>query len=301
MRVGHSRAGLSLIELIAVIAILGLMGGLIGSTIVGQQRFHRRAAAALDARQGVRDAMEVLSTDIRGASLEDTVRVMADSALELFAGIGTSVACRTISGTSIALAAESPTANTLTSFLLNPDSGDLALIYRRNDSLEVDGDRWERHRIATLTPRSGDPDCLAEGIAPGEGFVLTVQSPVDGVVAPGTPVRFVRRGRYSLYRSSDSEWYLGYRRCNAIGVSVCGAIQPISGPYRRYSADKAQTGFLFEYFDPVGAPLTATASPLSIARVDVTARADPGRTVSGGTGGGRLPEFATVSIAIRNR
>jgi len=293
MRMDSKRHGLGLIELIAVMAILGLVGGMVGSTIVAQQRFHRHAAAVLDARQGVRDAMEVLSTDIRAASLEDTVRVMADSALELFSGIGTSVACRTIAANSVALAAESPTANTLTSFMLNPDTGDIALIYRR-DSVDVDGDRWERFRVAALTTRAGEPDCLAEGMAPGEGFVLTVQQPFGGGLRPGTPVRFIRRGRYSLYRSSDSQWYLGYRRCNASGASVCGAIQPISGPYRRHSADKGQTGFLFEYFDAQGALLSSTASHPSIARVDITAR-------SGGHGGGLTPEFATGSIAIRNR
>jgi type II secretory pathway pseudopilin PulG len=293
MRIGSTRHGLGLIELIAVVAILGLMGGVVGSTIVAQQRFHRHATVVLDARQGVSDAMEVLSTDIRGASLEDTVRVMADSALELFSGIGASVACRALSANSVALAAESPTANTLTSFLLDPDTGDVALIYRR-DSADADGDRWDRYRIAALTPRVGEPDCLAEGVAPGEGFVLAVQQPFESALQPGTPVRFIRRGRYSLYRSSDAQWYLGYRRCNAIGASVCGAIQPISGPYRRHSADRGQTGFLFEYFDHQGALLTSTASPLSIARVDVTARA-------GGHGDGYMPEVATGSIAIRNR
>lgn len=300
MTIGKARLGLALIEVIAVIAILGLIGAMAGSTIIGQQRFHRNAGAVLSARQGVRDALEVLSTDIRGLSVDDTVRVMADSALELFAGIGSSVACRTIAASSIALPRESATGNTLTSFLLTPDTGDLALIYRR-DSTAVGGDRWERHRIATLTTRLGNPDCLAEGVAPGEGFVLTVQAPLEPAVTPGTPIRFVRRGRYSLYRSSDSQWYLGYRRCNAIGVSGCGAIQPISGPYRRYSADKEQTGFLFEYFDAQGGLLTAAASPLSIARVDVSARADSERTRGGGSSNTGVPEFASGSIAVRNR
>jgi len=299
LRTGNPRFGVGLIELIAVIAILGLVGGMVGSTIVRQQRFHRHTAGVLNARQGVRDAMEVLSTDIRGASVEDTVRFMADSALELFAGIGTSVACRTIAASSIALAAESPTASTLTSFILNPDTGDIALIYRK-DSAGSNGHRWERYRISSLTTRSGHPDCLAEGMGPGEGFALTVQSQIAPAVAPGTPVRFVRRGRYSLYRSSDSRWYLGYRRCNALGASSCGAIQPISGPYRRYSPDKARTGFLFEYFDARGELLTAAADPLSIARVDVSARADSERTPARGSSDG-APQFATGSIAIRNR
>jgi prepilin-type N-terminal cleavage/methylation domain-containing protein len=293
------RRGLGLIELVAVIAILGLVAGMMGSTIVSQQRFHRHAATVLGARQGVRDAMEVLSTDIRGASIDDTVRVMADSALELFAGIGISVACRTLSGNSISLASESPTGSTLTSFLLNPDTGDIALIYRK-DSIDADAGLWERHRIDAVTTKAGGRGCLGEDIDPAEGFVLTVRSPLGRIVERGTPVRFVRRGRYSLYRSSDSRWYLGYRRCNAIGASACGAIQPISGPYRRYNANKAETGFLFEYYDSGGDLLTSAASPLSIARVDITARADSDRPREESSGG-VPPEFASTSIAIRNR
>jgi type II secretory pathway pseudopilin PulG len=292
------RLGLGLIELIAAVAILGLVAGMIGSTIVSQQRFHRHAAAVLGARQGVRDAMEVLSTDIRGASLEDTIRMMADSALELFAGIGISVACRALSENSIALAAESPSANTLTSFLLNPDTGDIALIYRRG-SVDGEAGRWERHRVAAVTTLLSDRNCLTEGAAAQEGFVLNVQSPIERAVEPGTPVRFARRGRYSLYRSSDGKWYLGYRRCNAIGVSACGAIQPISGPYRRYSADKARTGFLFEYYDSSGGLIASTASPVAVARIDVSARAESDRSRDGSDGA--LPEFASTSIAIRNR
>src|SRR5688500_17795047 len=278
------RRGLGLIELVAVIAILGLVAGMVGSTIVSQQRFHRHTAAVLGARQGVRDAMEALSTDIRAASIDDTVRVMADSALELFAGIGISIVCRTLSGNSVALAGESPTASNLTSFLLTTDTGDIALIYRRH-SVDVDAGRWERHRIAAVTTKAGDRGCLTEDVGPKEVFVFTVQSPFGRAIEAGTPVRFVRRGRYSLYRSSDSMWYLGYRRCNALGAPVCGAIQPISGPYRRYNANKAETGFLFEYFDSSGDLLTSTASPLSIARVDVTARAETDRGRTGSSSG----------------
>ena len=283
----------------AVIAILGLVGAIVGSTIIDQQRFHRNAGAIIEAREGVRDAMEVLSTDLRGAAVSDTVRLMADSAIELFASIGTSVACRAISASSIALAGESATGNTLTSLLLAPDTGDIALIYRR-DSIAAGGHVWERHRIAALTSRLGNPHCLVDGVAPGEGFVLMLQSSLAQSVERGAPVRFVRRVRYSLYSSSDAQWYLGYRRCNAVGASVCGAIQPISGPYRRYSADKAQTGFLFEYFDARGERLAAGASPLAIARVDVSARAESKRVRGGGSPGGRVPEFATGSIAPRN-
>lgn len=293
------RSGVSLIEILVVVALLGMAGAVIVSAILDQQRFHRNASERLSARQGVRDAMEVLSADIRGSSTEDTLRVIADSALELFAGIGASVACRTISGNSIALAGESASGNTLTSFLLIPDTGDLALIYR--ESPDPPGGEWNRHRIAALTVRSGSPNCVADGAEPGEGFVLTLQSPPAEPVKRGTPVRFIRRGRYSLYRSSDSQWNLGYRRCDALGIPVCGAIQPVSGPYRRYTPDNAETGFLLEYFNAQGERVAGVGSALSITRVDVTARAERVQQRGAASPANSVPEIATASIAIRNR
>lgn len=285
--------------MIVVISLLGLTGVAIGSAILNQQRFHRDASALLDARQGVRDAMEVLSGDIRGSSPADTIRLMADSALELFTTIGTSVACRTVSGSGIYLAAESPSGNTLTSFLLAPDTGDLALAFRTTGDTTLGA--WERHRVGAFAGRSNRPGCFSDGAGPAEGFLLTLREAPEPPVRGGAPIRFIRRGRYSLYRASDGLWYLGYRRCNALGPSECGAIQPLSGPYRRYSGDRGQTGFLFEYFDAEGEKLSGGDSPLSVARIDVTARSERTRGNAGGTTDRTHPESATGSIALRNR
>lgn len=289
-----------------VLVILGVAGGAIGLTLLRQQRFYRGATELLYAREGVRDAIELLSTDIRGMATTDTVRLLADSAIEMFASIGSSVVCQ-ISGADIGLprAAPSP-GNTLTAFVTQPDTGDLALFYR--DSIEA-GSLWERHRIAGFSSRSLAATCPvwtgftraedAAGVA--SGFLVTLSTPVTSHVARGAPVRFVRRGRYSLYRASDGDSYLGYRRCNAVGPSQCGSIQPLSGPYRPYTRNTGATGLLFEYFDQLGAPLGAGASPLTLARVDVTARAE-GRQRLMVEGHSWTPgDSATLAVGVRNR
>lgn len=293
------RAGLSLVELAAVIAILGLVGAAIGSALLHQQRYFRHARDVLGVREGVRDAVQVLSTDIRGASASDTFRLMTDSAIEFFSGVGTAVVCRSISPSSFGLSDESASGATLSSFLALPDTGDLALLYVGGPDSGTNK-RWERHRILAFSESGANGGCLLEGATPGEGFRVTLGSPPEGQVMRGTPVRFIRRGRYSLYRSSDRLWYLGYRRCNALGASACGGIQPISGPYRRYSPNPDETGFLFEYFDPRGERASGVDSQLSAARVDITARAQ--RTGVGMFGAGApVADSATTSIAIRNR
>jgi len=303
---GLTRVGFTLIELAVVLVILGVVGSAIGVTLLRQQRFYRGATELLYAREGVRDALELLSTDIRGLSPADTARLLADSAIELYANIGSSVACQ-ITGTEIGLpGAIAAPGNTLTAFVTEPDTGDLALFYR--DSIEA-GSQWERHRITAFGARALAAACpVSSGFTRPEdagggakGFVVMLSTSLSSHVARGAPMRFIRRGRYSLYRASDGSSYLGYRRCNAIGPSECGAIQPLSGPYRAYSQHPEATGLLLEYFDAHGVRLATGSSPLALARVDITARAESRQRLSVEGHNSTPADAATVAIAIRNR
>jgi prepilin-type N-terminal cleavage/methylation domain-containing protein len=298
--------GFTLIELTVVLVILGVVGGAIGLTLMRQQRFYRGTTELLYAREGVRDALELLSTDIRGMAAADTARLLADSAIELFVSIGSSVVCQ-VAGAEVGLpGAAPPPGNTLTAFAAQPDTGDLALFYR--DSIEA-GSQWERHRIVGFASRSLAATCpvstglaRAEDLSPGQtGFLVTLSTPASSHVVRGAPVRFIRRGRYSLYRAGDGDSYLGYRRCNAIGPSACGSIQPLSGPYHAYSRNPGATGLLFEYFDVLGAPLTAGASPLTVARVDITARAESRQRLMIEGRAWTPSDSATLAIGVRNR
>jgi hypothetical protein len=274
-----------------VLALMGVLGSAIGLTLVRQQRFYRGATELLQAREGVRDAMELLSADIRGMSVADTVRLFADSAIEFFANVGTSIVCETTGGSGVGLpGASSGRGNVLTAFLSQPDTGDIAVFHR--DSMDG-ASEWERHRITDLAARPRGTAC--------PGFILDLATPLSAHARSGAPVRFIRRGRYSLYHASDARWYLGYRRCDAVGASRCGAIQPLAGPYRDYSPNPRNTGLLFEYFDESGRRLTPGELPLAIARVDITARAESRQRIVVEGRVSAPADSATVSIAIRNR
>lgn len=291
--------GFSLIELMVVLAIVGIIGSTIGLLLMRQQRFYRGTSELIATRQGVRDAIEVLTTDIRGMSVADTARLLADSAMEFFATIGSSVVCQSFGAGQVGLAPGG-----LTSFATQPDTGDLALIYTDTEPATL---RWQRYRITAFSARSVSTTCPpASGFAResdlttgAKAFLLALDAPLRDDVHPGSPVRFLRRGRYSLYRASDGDWYLGYRRCNAVGASSCGTIQPVSGPYRPYSRDRSQSGIVFEYFDRDGAALAG--APLLLARVDVSARAASRQQLL--VEGRRLTpaDSARVSVAARNR
>ena len=298
------RHGVSLAELVVVVALAGVVGGAVTLTINRQQLFYRGVSDLHYAREGVRDAMAVMSTDIRAMSVSDTVRLRADSAIEFFAGIGSSVVCQS-TGNQIGLPARHPEASSLSAFLVEPDTGDIAAFYTRS----AEGrEGWERHRIAGFSSRALATSCPpSSGFsaqrdldAAMTGFVVTLSDLLPGGIKAGVPVRFLRRARYSLYRASDGHWYLGYRRCNAVGASTCGPVQPLSGPYSPYSTDPGATGFDFEYFDARGHPLAPSDSPLMLARVDITARSE--RSQGAATHGQmeRIAEASTISVAVRN-
>ncbi|MFL5639248.1 MAG: PilW family protein [Gemmatimonadaceae bacterium] len=300
----HGRAGLSLTEMLVVMAIAGLLGGTVAVTLNRQQRFYRGAAELHYVRENVRDAIDVLSTDIRGMSVADTVGIRADSAIEFFANIGSSVVCQIV-GNEIGLPGVQSSASSLSSFLIEPDTGDLATFYGRSES---GAEEWKQRRIMAFSARTLPSTCpsssglsqQSETDATARGFVVSLAAPLDSEIRIGSPVRFARRVRYSLYRAGDGDWYLGYRRCNAIGLSVCGVIQPITGAYRAYSPDSRSTGLLFEYFDASGQRLVSTAPSPALARVDLTARSESADQLPFGFRSNRISDSAKVSVAIRN-
>jgi prepilin-type N-terminal cleavage/methylation domain-containing protein len=298
------RAAFSLIELTVVLAIVAIVGSSIGLILMRQQRFYRGTGELITTRQGVRDAIDVLTTDIRGMSAADTVRLAADSAIEFFSVIGSSVVCQMEAPSQPGLPPASLSGASLTSFATQPDTGDLAVFFVDSGP---GANTWGRHRIIAFSSRGLSTTCPpssgfsreADVASGAKAFAVSLDGPLEAGVRLGSPVRFVRRGRYSLYRASDGEWYLGYRRCNAIGSSVCGAVQPVSGPYRAYDRDVNQSGLAFEYFDRAGGRLQG--SPLSLARVDIAVRAGSRHQVVVEGKVWTPTDTARVSIAVRNR
>lgn len=298
-------SGFTLIELLIATAISGMIGAAIATTFVREQRFYSAAQEQIELRNRLREASSILAAEIKGAAISELgVPFMSDTAIELFTSVGTSVVC-TVSGSTIGVPPQSlARGNTLTSLIVQPDTSDIALIYGLPYAFPDSGN-WEQYRIASFATRSAAASCpavtgftTASDVAPGvNAWQLTTASPPSPNVKRGSPIHFVRRARYSIYKSG-SEWYVGYRRCNALGPSVCGAIQPVSGPYHSYSSGTG--GLSFSYYNASGASITQFQSP-TLARVSIVLRSEP-RQFSGLAPSAKSEvESLTVDVSPRNR
>lgn len=306
----HLHRGFTLIEVIAAIMLAALVGSTLVTTLRRQQRFYGSAAEMIQVRGQLRDGGDVLAADLRGAAVARYgLPLMTDSAVELFTTIGASVVCTTPSNRTLYIPPTVLASGTvLTSLLATPDTGDVALIYEIPGGIS-DSAQWVQFRIAAFGSRSLATSCpaasgftsVADAAAKRSGYALTLTTDPPPALRKGAPVRFLRRARYSLYRSSDSNWYLGYRRCHATGPPACGTIQPVSGPYLPFRNGGA-AGLAFRYFDSDGAELTDPSLSPTLARIDIIVRGETARAVSlAGDARSRYRDSAIVSISPRNR
>lgn len=289
------RAGFTLAEVVVALALSSIVGTALCGVLIAQQRVYRNATERLMLRHAVRDAAEVLPAELRGVGMGGGLAAqLSDTAVELYTVVGSSIVC---TATSMQLTLPPDTLLSgalLTSLAATPDTGDLAAVYME----PADSTRaatWERIAIADVSRRAAANGCPAStgfttpSDASSMAYVVTFALTQAAPPKPGAPVRFLRRGRFSVYRSSDARWYLGYRRCAASGVSLCGTIQPVSGPYA-----SARAGLRFRYRDRVGNAVLAPPWE-SIALVEIAVRS-VGRPAGTATAG----DSTAVVAALRN-
>lgn len=289
------RRGVALVEAVVAVTLLAVIAGLCAAAVAREWRAAGELAELHASRADLRDAAAILTTELRGAApLADTLRMTADTAIEFFAPVLAGVTCADPRGGRLLLAPAGEGGGALTSVTVEPDSGDLAWVWVQDSVGELGS--WQRRRIAAYsatTPEVCDPELAGAGPRP---MALTLEDDVAG--QSGAPLYVVRRSRYSVYKSSDGLWYLGYRRCNPLGPSVCGAVQPVAGPYRSRSAGVA--GIQFRFFDEAGSELVGALAPTRTARVELVVRSHATRMNRRAYAGGALDDSVVANVALRN-
>jgi len=286
------RAAFTLAELLIALLMSAVVVLAVVTTIRRQQRFHRTLDQALDARRAVRDAANVLATELRTLSVADTIPFVSDTAIEIRSVLGTSMLCApAFAGTGVVILAPDSAASgvRLTGWTTNPVAGDDLDI-----APAVPAAEWTRTGIAavtTTTAASCDRDWpvldASDRTPAREALQVSMAAPAGAALAPGWPVRVTRLARYSTYRAADGLWYLGYRRC---GTGGCVAVQPVVGGFASRGSPMTVRALRRDGTAVRGARVTG------IARIEIAIRG-VGRMGGGPSAAGA--DSATVVVATR--
>jgi hypothetical protein len=283
------RGGHTLIELVSALTLTGFVLTLAVGAMVRESRSHLALAARGAARAQLQQAGLALAADLRALSPHagDLPAAEArDSSIELRAHVGTATVCDTARGALAVREVASPDAPAgLPGW--SPSAGDSAWLLFAADSAP----RWEGRAVAAAR-RS------AAACAGLPGVLLDVTAPPPLGTVPGTPVRVTRHARWSLYRSADGQWYLGFREWSA-SLGRFDVVQPVAGPLAAYA--NTGGGLRFRYLDSSGAELPmGAADPRTVARIELVLRAPrlAGRRPRAGELGLSSLDSETVAIAL---
>ena len=298
------RRGFTTVELLVVLVMAGIVAASIGGVLRRQQRFFANAASLVERRVSLRDATGILPAEMRTLSPPSgDVIAFSDSSLEIRATIGAAVACDTLAnGAGLDLVPVRATrSNQLTAFSTTPQAGDIALMLDAGATSAATDDAWVElpiDGVASLTTAcAASPfiDPVADASAARLRLRLASGSRLPPTVGPGALVHVLRRVRYRLYRTSTSDWYLGYSEWDGAAYTV---VQPVSGPFAPYSRRVGSSGLMLRYLDDVDVPVTLLVDAPRIARIEVVARTEVGRGLSASQA---IVDSQTVAVRVRNR
>lgn len=306
------RRGLTLIELMLSIVLLGLMGGLIIGFLLKQERFYAGASEILLTRTQVRQASVMMPSDLRGiASTSGDIYAMTDTSIDFRSTFGSSYVCASTRASSqisippVNLAKGSA----LTVWSQTPVNNDSIALYVDSTNTSSKDDSWSYHRISATSVAfsNASPGCLsATGMmkstdvnAGNPSYAFTLSPTQSATVSAGAAVRFFKKVHYSLYRAADGNWYLGYYDCRTSRVPVCNAIQPIAGPLRPYIAGSPElAGVRFTYYDTLG---NVTTNRLAVSRISVLLQGQGTRTIQlVGSSPTTFRDSVRIEVGLRN-
>ncbi len=276
-----ARAGASLAELLVAMVMLGVIGAAATNSLTQQGRVRTRVVARLVAEAQLREAIAPLLADLGAASPaagDFTAGQATDTTVELRVAAAEAFVCALDGGDPATVHL------VLLSSMLGRSiaAGDMAWLY--------DGESWTGAPVERVAAVGAPVDGCTQRSAAAASLVRVTL----GGAAPratGAAVRFTRRIRYSFYRASDGNTYLGLRAWSA-STGGFASVQPVAGPLDR-------AGSRFRYLDTLGSPLGPShAAGPALAQVIIelagTGAPPAGRAVS-------IPPTLRATAALRNR
>ena len=306
------RRGLTLIELMISIVLLGLMGGLIIGFLLKQERFYAGASEILLTRTQVRQAAVLMPGDLRGISAAGgDIYAMTDTSIDFRSTFGSSYICASTRASSqISIPPQTlAKGSALTVWSQTPVNNDSLALYVDSTNASSKDDSWSYHRITATSVAfsNASPGCLsATGMmkstdvsAGNPSYAFTLSPTQSATVSAGAAVRFFKKVHYSLYRAADGNWYLGYYDCRTSRTPVCNTIQPIAGPLRPYiSGSPELAGVRFTYYDTLG---NVTTNRLAVSRISVLLQSQGTKTVQlVGSSPTTFRDSLRIEVGLRN-
>ena len=318
---GH---GFTLIELMIVVSLLGIIGTMLTTLLVRQQRFHRAVAGVTDARARMRDIATILPTDLRGISTAGKdILVISDTSMQFRAFIGTAIMCKFATAAAVTPAIiELPprllnSGNVLTAWINPPAPNDVAYLYDDGTAGGNADDSWAPFTISDTASSTSSTWCptttvpaftTAADNAARRYRITFATAPNQGRIRVGAPIRFAREVRYSVYLATDSKWYVGFQRCTPNVTygqpGTCGTREVLAGPVLAATTDTLTSGLFFVYYNKSGTRMTALSATDTIARISVGMRTTSESLLKATTKiGGSITGGDSVrfTVGIRNR
>jgi prepilin-type N-terminal cleavage/methylation domain-containing protein len=254
--------GFTLVELmVAMVLGLVVIGGVFG-VLISQSRHVGLNRETMDARETLRGAASLLSSELRhGSASRGDLYAIASNTFTIRSVQGTGVVCAKAPGLPrYALWQESGT--------FGAAVGDSAVV------LSATHKTWSNLRVSNVwaSPAAvGLAACAWPGLSPTLAVELVPVVPADTLgVGPGSVITAFRQTQYGLF-SRDGRWWLGRK------VGSAASYDLVTGPLLA----PTNGGLVFSYHDETGA---VTTDPAEVHLVDVVLRAESfgkARSVSG--------------------
>jgi Tfp pilus assembly protein PilW len=273
---GRVRIGFTMIEVLVALVVGMLVLSSVVQLLIVQGRGYRKQREQVDVRETAREAVDLLSWDLRQAAVAgSSFAAMGANAVTIrsFRGLGT------VCGKHATLARYGLWR---TGGNIQATVDDTALVY------QIGRGQWNKLRITAVgTPAAlGLTACAWPGARPPDvvvEFAVTVTTDTS-YIKVGAPFRTFRRVQYAEYQQNN-RWWLGRK------VGAAAAYELLTGPLLAPTSN----GLAFTYYDTLGA---VTANPAAVGSVAFTLRTESFKNTPGSTSPYQH-DSVTTKIAVR--
>lgn len=252
----NTRLGSSLVELLAAVPLISLVGLIAVLLILNSQQLARKTDGRSARNRELRYAASVLATSVRNTHSAD-LHFWNDTLIEISSGVGIGLVCDMPSVNTIDLLPDNHTGALSPGWSSTPDPGDKVTValYPHSGNLEPIIEEARLTAISHVTNACNN--AVLRDQSHGNILRLKLDRALNGTPIVGAPARITRQLRFSLYRGGDGGWYLGMRALRDNGWET---VQPVAGPF----ATATDRGLRFGVIAQDGSPLphnTGNGSP----------------------------------------